>query len=81
MQLLVECTVGYDEGMCSLSYWWNVQSAMLVVMVVMEGHGRSWKAMEGHGRSRKVKEGHGWSFPITGLRFQVRKVIGCGGGL
>ena len=32
--------------------------------------------MEGHGRSRKVKEGHGWSFPITGLTFQVRKVIG-----
>ena len=51
MQLLVECAVGYDEGMCSLSYWWNVQSAMLVVMVVMEGHGRSWKAMESHGRS------------------------------
>ena len=32
--------------------------------------------MEGHGRSRKVKEGHEWSFPITGLTFQVRKVIG-----
>ena len=36
--------------------------------------------MEGHGRSRKVKEGHGWSFPITGLTFQVRKVM-CGGGV
>ena len=36
--------------------------------------------MEGHGRSRKVKEGHGWSFPITGLTFQVRKVRGGGGG-
>ena len=36
---------------------------------------------EGHGRSRKVKEGHGWSFPITGLTFQVRKVMcGWGGG-
>ena len=35
--------------------------------------------MEGHGRSRKVKEGHGWSFPITGLTFQVRKVMGGGG--
>ena len=46
----------------------------------MEGHGRSWKVMEGHGRSRKVKEGHGWSFPITGLTFQVRKVIGGWGG-
>ena len=32
--------------------------------------------MEGQGRSRKVKEGHEWSFPITGLTFQVRKVIG-----
>ena len=31
--------------------------------------------MEGHGRSRKVKEGHGWSFPITRLTFQVRKVM------
>ena len=36
--------------------------------------------MEGHGRSWKVKEGHGWSFPITGLTFQVRKVIGGWGG-
>ena len=36
--------------------------------------------MEGHGRSRKVKEGHGWSFPITRLTFQVRKVIGGVGG-
>ena len=34
--------------------------------------------MEGQGKSRKVKEGHGWSFPITGLIFQVRKVIGGG---
>ena len=32
--------------------------------------------MEGQGRSRKVKEGHGWSFPITGLTFQARKVRG-----
>ena len=38
--------------------------------------------MEGHGRSWKVKEGHGWSFPITGLTLQVRKVMGgWGGGL
>ena len=37
--------------------------------------------MEGQGRSRKVKEGHGWSFPITGLTFQVRKVRGGGGGV
>ena len=35
--------------------------------------------MEGQGRSRKVKEGHGWSFPITGLSFQGRKVTGGGG--
>ena len=35
--------------------------------------------MESQGRSRKVKEGHGWSFPITRLTFQVRKVIGGGG--
>ena len=36
--------------------------------------------MEGHGRSKRVKVGHGWSFPITGLTFQVRKVVGgCGG--
>ena len=35
--------------------------------------------MEGHGRSRKVKESHGWSFPITRLTFQVKKVIGGGG--
>ena len=27
--------------------------------------------MEVHGRSWKVKEDHGWSFPITGLTFQV----------
>ena len=32
--------------------------------------------MEGHGRSWKVKEGHEWSFPITRLTFQVRKVRG-----
>ena len=43
--------------------------------------------MEGQGRSSKVKEGHGWSFPITGLTFQGRKVtggwwvVGWGGGL
>ena len=36
--------------------------------------------MEGQGRSRKVKEGLGGSFPITGLTFQVRKVM-CGGGV
>ena len=36
--------------------------------------------MEGQGRSRTVKEGHGWSFPITGLTFQVRKGLGSGGG-
>ena len=42
----------------------------------MEGHGRSLKVMEGQGRSSKVKEGHGWSFPITRLTFQVRKVRG-----
>ena len=36
--------------------------------------------MEGQGRSRKVKEGHGWSFPITGLTLQFRKVIGGSGG-
>ena len=34
--------------------------------------------MEVQGRSRKVKEGHGWSFPITGLTFQGRKVTGGG---
>ena len=37
---------------------------------------------KGHRRSRKVrkvKEGHGWSFPITRLTFQVRKVMGGGG--
>ena len=27
-------------------------------------------------RSKKVMECHGWSFPITGLTFQVRKVMG-----
>ena len=32
--------------------------------------------MEGQGSSRKVKEGHGWSFPITRLTFQMRKVMG-----
>ena len=32
--------------------------------------------MEGQERSRNVKEGHGWSFPITSLTFQVRKVKG-----
>ena len=31
--------------------------------------------MEGQGRSRKVKKGHGWSFPITRLTIQVRKVL------
>ena len=34
--------------------------------------------MEGQGRSGKVKEGHGWSFPITRLTLQVRKVWGGG---
>ena len=43
----------------------------------MEGHGRSWKVIEGHGSSTKVNEGHGWSFPITVLTFQGRKVM-CG---
>ena len=42
---------------------------------MIKGHIRSWKDKEGHGRSGKV-EGHGWSFPITGLTFQVRKVMG-----
>ena len=42
----------------------------------MEGQGRSRKVKEGQGRLRKVKEGHGWSFPITGLTFQGRKVTG-----
>ena len=36
--------------------------------------------MGGHGRLRKVMEGHGWSFPITGLTFQGRKVTGGGVG-
>ena len=45
----------------------------------MESHGRSLKVMEGQGRLSKVKEGHGWSFPITRLTFQVRKVRGGGG--
>ena len=31
-----------------------------------------------HRRLWKVKEGHGWSFPITGMTFQVRKVMGGG---
>ena len=42
----------------------------------MEGHGRSREVMKNQGMSTKVKEGHGWSFPITGLTFRVRKVIG-----
>ena len=46
---------------------------------MIKSHRRSWKVKEGQGRSRKVKEGHGLSFPITGLTFQVRKVIGGGG--
>ena len=37
--------------------------------------------MEGHGKPRKVKEGHGWSFPITRLTYQVRKVMGGWGGV
>ena len=44
---------------------------------VMEGQGSSRKVKEGQGRSRKVEEGHEWSFPITGLTFQARKVM-CG---
>ena len=43
-----------------------VQSAMLVVMVVTEVHGRSRNVMKGHRRS----------FPIIRLSFQVRKVGG-----
>ena len=35
--------------------------------------------MGGQGRSRRVNEDHGWSFPITGLTFQGRKVTGGGG--
>ena len=31
-----------------------------------------------HRRSWKVKEGHRWSFPISGMTFQVRKVMGGG---
>ena len=38
------------------------------------------KVIEGYGRSRMVKEGHVWSFPITRLIFQVRKVTGGGVG-
>ena len=34
--------------------------------------------MEGHSMSWKVKEGHGRSFPITGLTFYVKKVMGGG---
>ena len=41
---------------------------------MIKGHRRSWKDKEGHGRSGK-DEGHGWSFPITKLIFQVRKVM------
>ena len=44
-----------------------------------KGNGRSLNVLEGQGRLRKVKEGHAWSFPITGLTFQVRKVM-CGVG-
>ena len=46
---------------------------------MIKDHRRSLKVMEGHGRSRKVMDG-GWSFPITGLTFQVRKVRGGGVG-
>ena len=45
----------------------------------MEGQGRSRKIKEGQGRSRMVFS-HGWSFPITGLTFKVKKVIGGGWG-
>ena len=31
--------------------------------------------IKGHRRSWKFKEGQGWSFPITRLTFQVRKVM------
>ena len=41
-----------------------------------KGHRRSEKVMEGCGRSRKDKEGLGWSFPITGLTFQLKKAVG-----
>ena len=44
----------------------------------MEGQGTSREIMKGQEMSRKVKEGHGWSFPITRLTFQVRKVRGGG---
>ena len=37
--------------------------------------------MEGQGRSWMVMDSHGWSFPITRLTFQVRKVRGGGGGV
>ena len=48
---------------------------------MIKGHRRSKKVMEGHGKSRNFKEGHRWSFPITGLTLQVRKVMGGGGGV
>ena len=35
-----------------------MQSAMLVVIVVMEGHERSWKVKEGHRMSLKVFSYH-----------------------
>ena len=35
VHLLVECAVGYVGGMCSLSYGWNVQSAIWNLGIVI----------------------------------------------
>ena len=63
-----------------------MQLAMLVVIVVTEGHGRSRKVKKGHGWSRSVMEGqglswkviksHGRSLSTFRLTFEVRKVMG-----
>ena len=60
---------------------WDLDLGLdLGLTIIIEGHSRSWRIIESKGRSRKVKEGHGWSFPFTGLTFQVRKVMGGVGG-
>ena len=46
---------------------------------MIKGYRGSWRVIEGHRRSWMVKEGHGWSFPITRLTFQVRKLWVVGG--
>ena len=77
------------QGTCEDDIWLKMLEALDKraggIDLGWDGLERSWQRsglanrhliIEGHRRSGKVKEGHGWSFSITRLTFQERKVIG-----